>query len=433
MNLLFHILLSSILFVFSIFHLKKRQKYYNYLLPGWIIIILLFVYSVPAAILFAVDPFILNTTFNRTLSYESVLGCQRCFTVVLAASCFAGFFSGTGRGEIDHYSYGRFVYDLSSQNRKYKAAILILFLIAVALYIERWRPVGGVRAMLIMGRADALFEIQTSGGSFTRYDIFLFLSASLFVPYFIIKRPKRDKGFILFTSVLFLLFFLILLISGARLPVVSICLGSLALVFALNREWLKKRTKLIIIAGIIVYVVLNVFTFFRSDVFNIARNISGRKLTAVEILFPNETLTAYLSYDEMIQYPDVFFDNQFLKILPNSIRRFIGYNKYIPYSARLQDIRQSKSTLTVPLPIDLFFGVRGNLFFEFILAFFIFVFIEWLFRIISKKQYGVLLMMWMYLLSFYFIRTEAIAWFSRSLLLIIFGLPLQFFLKFKVK
>ena len=81
---------------------------------------------------------------------------------------------------------------------------------------------------------------------FTRYDIFYFYS-SLFVPYLLLNVRKGIKGlYYLLRPIppLFLDFADI----GARLPVVSICLGSLALVFALNREWLKKRTKLIIIA-----------------------------------------------------------------------------------------------------------------------------------------------------------------------------------------
>ena len=422
MELLVNIVLSSIFLVLSLAHLKKRQINCEYLLPGWIIVVLLYIYSVPAALLFYINPDLINVTFDRSLTYDSVLGCQLCFTVALFAFLLSELSrSISSKNALRFYRIGD---DIEQKRSKYIILILLLFIASVFLYIQRWSSVGGVRAMLLMGRADALYEMQTGGGNFARYDIFLFLSVSLFIPFIVAPRLHPEKGFRLLMFILFGVFFFILLLAGTRLPIVSILVGSIALLFTFKKELLKKNAKKIIVTGTALYLLLNAYSFFRGDVFNLSQNVNNRRLSTVEVLFPNETLTAYLSYDAMIQYPDLFYENQLLKIVPSSARRFFGYGSFVPYSARLQDLQQTQSTLTVPFPIDLFFGTYGSHLLIFILSLLVFILIDYLFKSASKMKYGSLLMIWMYLLSFYFIRTEAIAWFSRGLLLFILGLPL---------
>lgn len=428
MELWFNILLSILFLFFSIVCLKKRQRNCGYLLPGWIIVILIFIYSVPAAFVYAINPVLINSTFNRSFSYDSVWGCQQCFTVVLAAYLLSELIvskkSRSSRGKYEFISQ-----DIEQKNFMYKMYIIILFALSVWLYIQRWSSVGGVGAMIYMGRADALYEMGTGGGGFARYDIFLFLSSSFYLSYIITRRKRRDMGFILIMGVLYAVLFIVMLMAGTRLPIVSIFLAALALIFTFSKDWLKRNKRLIITSGIFFYLIFNVYSFFRSDVFNIVDNVSNAELTAVEILLPNETLTSYLSYDAMIEYPEVFYENQFFKIIPSTIRRFIGLGTYEPYSARLQDLQQTVSTLTVPLPIDLYFGTRGVYVFMFMIALFTFLIIDRIYVFFSHKRYGTLLMLWTYLISFYFIRTEAIAWFSRGILLFLFGLPLIFALK----
>lgn len=428
MELWFNILLSILFLFFSIVCLKKRQRNCGYLLPGWIIVILVFIYSVPAAFVYAINPVLINGTFNRSLSYDSVLGCQQCFTVVLAAYLISELLVPK-KGRIASGKYEFISQDIDQKNFMYKIYIILLFALSVWLYIQRWSSVGGVGAMILMGRADALYEMETGGGGFARYDIFLFLSSSFYLPYIITKRKRKDIGFILIMGALYVVLFIVMLMAGTRLPIVSIFFAALALIFTFSKDWLKRNQRLIITSGIIFYLTFNVYSFFRSDVFNIVDNASSAELTAVEILLPNETLTSYLSYDAMIEYPEVFYENQFFKIIPSTIRRFIGLGTFDPYSARLQDLQQTVSTLTVPLPIDLYFGTRGIYVFMFIIALFTFLIIDRLYVFYSHKRYGTLLMLWTYLISFYFIRTEAIAWFSRGILLFLFGLPLIFVLK----
>lgn len=423
MELWINIIISSLFLVFSLNSLKRRQKFYGYLLPGWIIVILVFVYSVPASFVFAISPDLLNGTFDRSFKYQSILGCQQCSTIVLFAFFMTELFlSKTSRLKSCTYQY--ITKDLEQKDTRYRLLIAGLYILSVWLYIQRWSAVGGVGAMILMGRADALYEMETGAGGFARYDIFLFLSSSLFLPYVITKRSNKKTSFIFLMGVLYIILFIVMLMSGTRLPIVSIAFAALALVYTSAKDWLKRRRKIIIITGVLFYLLFNVYSFFRSDIFNIVNNVSNTKLSAVEILLPNETLTSYLSYDAMIQYPDRFYENQFFKIIPSSIRRIFGLGYFDPYSSRLQDLQQTVSTLTVPLPVDLYFGTYGNYFFMFFLALFTFLIIDKLFVYFSRKRYGTLFMMWTYLVSFYFIRTEAIAWFSRGLLLFLFGLPL---------
>ena len=423
MELWVNIIISVIFLVLSINHLKSRQSSFGYLLPGWIIVILLAVYSVPASLLYAIDPNLINATFDRSLQYSSILGCQQCSTVVLLAFYFSELLAVQRkrmyRGKIDYI-----VWDLDIKNQRYKGLILILFLLSVYLYARRWDSVGGILNVLIIGRADAIYEMEASGGSFARYDIILFLSASFFFPYVLTHRFKKNKVFIILMAGLYASFFILLLAAGTRLPIVSIFFAGFSLLFTFNKEWLRRKKKLIIIGGIVFYLLFNVYSFFRNDYSNLLSNVRSRELSYVEIFFPNETLTSYLSYDAMIQSPEHFYENQFYKLIPSTLRELLNMKPFVPYATRLQDIYQTVSTLTIPLPVDLYFGSKGIYVYMFLLAFFAFFIIDRSFAFLSKFRYGAILMTWLYLLSFYFIRTESVGWFSRGMLLFILGIPL---------
>ena len=430
MELWFNLIVSITVFILSIVNLKNRQRFCGYLLPGWIIVILVFIYFIPGSLLYAINPDNINSTFERSLNYDSILGCQSCATVVLVAYYFSELFCSRQ----NHNARGRLDYilrDYSVKNTKYKIVIVLLLIFSIYFYFKRWNSIGGVATMLVIGRADAIYEMESSVGGFARYDILLFLAASFFIPYIIVKREKKDFVFILLTSVVFVAFFVLLLAAGTRLPIVSIALSSFAFLYTYRKNWLKKKSKIIIIIGILFYLTFNVYSFYRSDAFNLLNNLRNSELSYIQILFPNETLTSYLSYDAMRGNPYMFYEDQFLKVIPNSIRNIIGLDPFIPYSERLRDMQNTVSTLTIPLPIDLYFGSRGSYILLFILAFVTFILINSIFKHLALLKYGVFIMIWLYILAFYFIRTEAVGWVSRGLLMCVIGFPILLLLNIR--
>ena len=405
--------------------LFKTQCKLPFVRTGWIIVIAVILYGLITPLVYIVDEDFFVEVFDRVFFVDTICNGLKIVTISMLGFCCGEVILDMllSRKAINK----EFAADVSFFIRYDKQMLYIagfLLVSAIYLYFKRWASVGGFWAMLDIGRAEALYDIQENS-TFIRYDIMLFLSWSFYIFPFLYSHRYVLKRII---GGLYLVLFAFIFLSGARLPILILLMTLLLLLFYLKKDWLKRNIKKFCCLGVVVYLLFNSYSYFRENIRYqlLGSNSNVENVGVKAILFPAEVMTFHVAAQEMLSNPNVYNDNQLLKFVPNTLRNIFGMESYIPYSARLQYQRGNNSTLTVPLPLDVYFGVGGNLLLLFLYFLFFYLFFEWGVICLMQKKYALFYISWIYSFLYYMIRTESISWFSRAYLLFIIGVVVLF-------